>query len=243
MDDIYFGYPACGLSIYYYLLQIIPFFDFSKKKFKYNNISPIKTFLDYVFTLYWYYFGDIMSYKPIKYCNYVGLLSFLFVICIYLYHKYKQNINVILDVLVVSSFTIAFYHYFTYVVSDPNTNGKYCVGISIIIYLFQFNLILNVIKDNNYLLISLYPTIISLIVSLLWYKFGDLNKDIYIKISFGVNAIIELIKIVIYVIYKKLNNYIINHGNIHTNKIKTIEINNNIDDEEEKQTIKNNQNI
>ena len=117
------------------------------------------------------------------------------------------------------------------------------MGISIIIYLFHFNLIVNIINDNNYLLISLYPTIISLIVSLLWYKFGDLNKDNYIKISFGVNAIIELIKIVIYVIYKKLNNYIINHGNIHTNKIKTIEINNNIDDEEEKQTIKNNQNI
>jgi hypothetical protein len=238
MDDIYFGYPACTLSIFFYLLQIIILYDFSKHCFKYNNFSPITIFSNYVFTLFWYFFGDIISYKPIKYCNLIGLWSYLFILCIYLIYEYKNKIKVILDAILLITFNITFYHYFTYIVSDPNTNGKYCISISIITFLFKINIIFNMIKNKNYSLISIYSTIISLIMSFLWYKYGEINEDFYIKISFGINGIIDLLTVIIYIIYYKLFNYKkVNSGKIDINEIKKIQINNAVD-EEEKEIIK-----
>ena len=243
MDDIYFGYPACTLSICFYLLQIILLYDFSKHSFKYNSFSTTNILSNYIFTLFWYFFGDIISYKPIKYCNLIGLLSYLFIICKYLIYEYNQKLNVILDAIIVILFTITFYHYFTYIVSDPNTNGRYCIAISIITFLFKINLIYKVIKDKNYSLISIYSSIISLTMSLLWYKYGELNEDIYIEIAFGINTIIDLVTVFIYIIYYKFfNNKKVNYGKIHINELQKMEIKNTIDDEE-KEIIRKNQNI
>ena len=63
MNDIYLGYSGCVLSISHYISQIIPYFDFSNKKFKYNNF-----------------------YQPIKICNLVGIFIFLFIIFVYLFY-------------------------------------------------------------------------------------------------------------------------------------------------------------
>jgi hypothetical protein len=95
-----------------------------------------------------------------------------------------------------------------------------------------------VIKNKNYSLISIYSTIISLIMSFLWYKYGELNEDFYIKISFGINGIIDLLTVIIYIIYYKLFNYKkVNSGKIDINEIRKIQINNAVD-EEEKEIIK-----
>lgn len=195
MNDKYIGYPACLLTILCYLSKIIILFDFSKKTFRFKDIYPIKVFSNYSFAFFWYFFGVILYYDPIKISNLVGIFSFLFVICIGLFFQFKKNLcNTILNFLIVSIFTIAFYHYFIYIVADPNINGNFCIVISII------NLIIKLFMKND-LSISLFPVIFSFSSSILWYKYGDLNKDLYIKFSFGIFVITDLIQLIIHVAY------------------------------------------
>ena len=210
MNDIYLGYSGCILSISHYISQIIPYFDFSNKKFKYNNFQPIKIFFNYILTFFWYFFGQIIGYQPIKICNLVGIFIFLFIIFVYLYYELKKDLkNTILDAILVGIFSITFYHYFTYIVSDPNTNGKFCVAISIIIFLYNNYLIYKTIKNNDPSLVPIYSAIISFISSILWYKYGEINEDIYVKLSFGIESIIDFIQILIFCFcnkkYQKLN--------------------------------------
>ena len=72
MNDKYFGYPACLLTICFYLFHIISLIDFSKKNVKFNNIIPIEEFSKYAFTFFWSYFGVISYYDPIKICNLIA---------------------------------------------------------------------------------------------------------------------------------------------------------------------------
>lgn len=225
MKDQYFGYPACIFTIILYLSQIIHYFDISTKSFKLSNIQLNKILFNYVFTFFWYFFGEMLYYDPIKVCNLVGLLTFLFLICLYLFYDFqKEFAHTFINIILVTIFSITFYHYFSYVVIEPKINGQICIGISVISYIYNIYLFIKVIKDSNLLLINISTEIISIIASSLWYQYGYMNKDFYIQFCFGIKAIIHLVQIILYCSknkkYQKLNSTNINSVLDNTDKIK-----------------------
>ena len=202
MNDVYIGYSACIFHIFMNFAQILYFFDFSKYKFKYDEISPSKIFCNYIFSFFWHYFGDIYYYDPIKITNLIGLYTFLLFILLYLYDEIRKDIkDVILNIIILFLFSFSFYHYFTYIVGDPNIHGIYSTIFSIIFFIVDnIGLYIIIQEDNNNHKIILL-IIISFITSLLWYKYGEINNDFYIKLSFGLAAINELIKMAIFLLY------------------------------------------
>jgi len=238
MKDQYFGYPACVLTICQYLFQIIYYFDISNKAFKLHIIPLNKMLFNYASSFFWYFFGDMLYYEPIKVSNLVGLLSFLFLICLYLFYDLKKDTtNALINILLVTTFTISFYHYFSYVVIEPKIIGHICIGIGVISYIYNIYLIIKTIKDCNLLLINISNEIIGLIASALWYQYGYVNKDFYVKFCFGVKTMIHLVHVILYFSknkrYQKLNSKNINNAldnpDKNKNETKTINV---INDEE-----------
>lgn len=248
MKDQFFGYPACILTIILYLFQIIHYFDISNKAFKLNNIQLNKILFNYVFTFFWYFFGEMLYYEPIKVCNLVGLLTFLFLICLFIFYEFKKDMtNTLINIILVTIFTISFYHYFSYVAIEPKINGLICIGISVISYIYNIYLIIKVIKDCNLLLINISTEFISIIASILWYQYGYVNKDFYIQFCFGIKAIIHLVQIILYFLknkkYQKLNSKNINNVLDNTDKIKNDTKSINAINDEENETMRKMQNI
>ena len=75
----------------------------------------------------------------------------------------------------------------------------------LIMLLYPVYLILLVIKNKDYSFIQINISIISLAASLMWLLYGKINEDTYIKISYGVQAILDLIQILLYQYCKRKN--------------------------------------
>jgi uncharacterized protein with PQ loop repeat len=204
--DIIISIPACILSFINYSIPIIPLIKIFKKQLKIEDISIMRIVTNYVISFFWYYYADKVSYRQIKYVNIISLFGSLIGICIYLYFEFKIDIfDSILNALMIFFGSLFFYYYYDYILGNLNMYGKICMIAHLIMLLYPVYLILLVIKNKDYSFIQINISIISLAASLMWLIYGKINEDTYIKISYGVQAILDLIQILLYQYCKRKN--------------------------------------
>ena len=103
--SINFGWVACELSIILYILPIISFINYCRKKIKFEKIPVSRLFANYINCLIWYFYGSIKFKSEIKFANMIGAIISILLIIIYLYYELKTNIlDSLLNLIIIMSY-------------------------------------------------------------------------------------------------------------------------------------------
>ena len=161
---------------------------------------------NYIISFFWYFYADKLSYDHLKLANIIGIYCSIVGICIYLYYEFKIDaFDSILNALIIIFVSLFFYHYYDSILGNLNMFGKIGMIAHLVMLLYPTYLILLTIKNKNYSFIQFNLSIVSFAASFLWLICGTINKDVYIKISYGVQAFLDLIQIILYQYCKKKN--------------------------------------
>lgn len=206
VNENFFGIPACILSIIYYSIPDIPLFKVFKKQLKIEDISIMRMMTNYIICFFWFYYGDNLAYNQLKFASRIGFYSSLGGIYFYIFYEFKINpFDSILNALVIIFFYLFFHHYYDSILGNLYMFGKIGMYAHLLTVLYPVYLIILAIKNKNYNFINFNLSIISFTASLLWLIYGYINNDIYIKISFGVQTVLDLLHILVYQYYKRKN--------------------------------------
>jgi hypothetical protein len=203
IEDIV-GWIACGLTISYFIPQIIPYIHVIQGNLYFEDTPGFFISTCYINSYLWYIYGEMIYSDQIRISNIIACFICLISMGIYIiYEIRKYTIDAILNILIIIMASWAAYKYLIIVVDDDRVIGKLCIGSSIILYLYFIYIINKVIKEKNFLLIQFYHTLIYLLVTISWIAYGIITKDVYIVFPYSLGIIFSLIEIVIYLTYKK----------------------------------------
>ena len=199
-----FGWIATYLTIILYIYIILPYIDLIKGKINYEETPGILVTANYINCFCWYIYGDMIYSYQIKYCNLIGSILSLALICIYLTYEFKKYaIDSILNAIMIITGTYGAYRVLTYVIEDGDVLGKIVLGTSCGALLSPILLIYKVIKEKNYSLIQINSAFISIGSSFSWIGYGVLTTDLYVIIPYLFGLILSIIQMVLFFIYKK----------------------------------------
>ena len=199
-----FGWIATCLTMCFYISPVIPFINVFRKKISYEDTPAIIVTTSYVNCLCWYIYGDMIYSNQIKYCNLIGAISSLILVCIYLLFELKKyTLDAILNTLIIITGTYSIYRGFTLIIDDDDIIGKICIATSCIVFLSPIQLIYRVIKEKNYNLIPIYTAYVSLASTSCWVAYGIFITDINVIFPNIIGLILAIIQIVIFQNYKK----------------------------------------
>ena len=199
-----FGWIATCLTMCFYISPVIPFINVFRKKISYEDTPAIIVTTSYVNCLCWYIYGDMIYSNQIKYCNLIGAVSSLILVCIYLLFELKKyTLDAILNSLIIITGTYSIYRGFTLIIDDDDIIGKICIATSCIVFLSPIQLIYRVIKEKNYNLIPIYTAYVSLASTSCWVAYGIFITDINVIFPNIIGLILAIIQIIIFQNYKK----------------------------------------
>ena len=199
-----FGWIATCLTMCFYISPVIPFINVFRKKISYEDTPAIIVTTSYVNCLCWYIYGDMIYSNQIKYCNLIGAISSLILVCIYLLFELKKyTLDAILNSLIIITGTYSIYRGFTLIIDDDDIIGKICIATSCIVFLSPIQLIYRVIKEKNYNLIPIYTAYVSLASTSCWVAYGIFITDINVIFPNIIGLILAIIQIIIFQNYKK----------------------------------------
>ena len=142
--------------------------------------------------------------NQIKYCNLIGAISSLILVCIYLLFELKKyTLDAILNTLIIITGTYSIYRGFTLIIDDDDIIGKICIATSCIVFLSPIQLIYRVIKEKNYNLIPIYTAYVSLAATSCWVAYGIFITDINVIFPNIIGLVLAIIQVVIFQKYKK----------------------------------------
>ena len=199
-----FGWIATCLTMCFYISPVIPFINVFRKKISYEDTPAIIVTTSYVNCLCWYIYGDMIYSNQIKYCNLIGAVSSLILVCIYLLFELKKyTLDAILNSLIIITGTYSIYRGFTLIIDDDDIIGKICIATSCIVFLSPIQLIYRVIKEKNYNLIPIYTAYVSLAATSCWVAYGIFITDINVIFPNIIGLVLAIIQVVIFQKYKK----------------------------------------
>lgn len=216
VEENFFAIPASILTIINYSIPDIPLIKIIKNQLKIEEIPIMRLVTNYVISFFWYFYSDKISYSQNKFANKIGIYCSLAGIGIYLYYEFKINkIDSILNALIILFNSLFFYHYYDFILGNLNMFGKISMIVHLVMLLYPIYLIFLTIKHKDYNYIHFYLSLISLAASIFWFIYGEINKDFYIKTSYGTQAFLDLIQILLYHNYKRkdkqINSEMINY--------------------------------
>lgn len=198
------GWIAAGLSICNILPQISPFIKVLQGKLNFNDTPVLYITVYYFNSLLWFIYGKTIFNNIIKISNIVSIIICLIALGIYLiYEVRKYFLDTILNIIILSMISWGVYRYLTIKVDDEKIIGKYCLYTSIIVYLYFIYIIFIFIKEKKYDLFNYIYTYIYLLNCIFWIIYGIFTIDFYLIISYIIGIVISLIKIYIYIFFKK----------------------------------------
>ena len=201
----FFGWSATGLTICFYIFPVIPFIKLLKGKITYEETPAIIVTTSFVNCFCWYIYGKLISSHQIKLCNFIGALSSLILIMIYLRYELKKFlIDAILNALILMSGSYAVYIGFTDIIEDKSVIGKICIVTSCVIFLSPITIIYKVTKEKNYNLIPIYKAYISVASTFCWIVYGILITDGNVIFPNVIGIILAIIQIIIFFRIKKI---------------------------------------
>ena len=193
------GWIATYLTILLYIYIALPYINLIKGKINYEDTPRISVTANYINCFCWYIYGDMIYSYQIKYCNLIGSILSLSLICIYLsYELKKYAIDAILNAIIIITSTYGGYKTLTFLIEDGDIIGKIVVGTSFCVLLSPILLIYRVIKEKNYNLISIHSAYISIGSTFCWVAYGFLISDLYIIFPYLVGLILSIIQIIIF---------------------------------------------
>ena len=206
VNENLFGIPASILSIINYSIPDIPLLKIFKKQLKIEDISIMRMMTNYIICFFWFYYADNLAYSQLKFASRIGFYSSLGGIYFYIFFEFKINpFDSILNALVIIFFYLFFHHYYDSILGNLSTFGTIGMYAHLLTQLYAVYLIILSIKNKNYNFINFNLSIVSFTASLLWLIYGNINNDHYIKISFGVQTVLDLLQILVYQYCKRKN--------------------------------------
>ena len=228
------GWTAAILTLYLFIPPLYPYINLLKGKINYEETPGAYVFIHYINYVCWYSLGELLFIDQLKITYFIGSITFLSLMLIYLYYEMKYYIiDSILNLLIIITGTFCLYVGFTIILDDDKFTSKFCLWSSLVSYFFDIQTIYKVYKYKNYTLINMTTTIINFIASLGWIDYGYFVYEYYIMYPHIINCFIQFITIIVYFIFKRI------YSNSSEKYIPTlgIEVNNNtvngnINDEE-----------
>lgn len=247
VHENFFAKPAIILTIINYSIPDLPLLKIFKKQLRIEDISIIRLVSNYIISFFWYFYGDKISYSQIKFANEKGIYCSLVGICIYLYYETKIDlIDSILNALMIVFGTLYFYHYYDKILGSLYIYGQICLIAHLLTLLYPIYIILHVIRNKNYSFIKFSNSIVSFAASVLWFIYGIINKNFVIEICHGLQALLDLIQIILYKYYQRayhqINSDMINYNIDDSKEIQNEDLNENdhstigIEDDQQKST-------
>ncbi len=198
------GWTAICLSSCFYFSLVVPFFSVlrCKKNYEFTPIGLID--MIYIDSIAWYIYGDRIVCEKIKLGNCIGAGACLTLIVIYLAFELKKFlVDTILNCLILVLGTLVMHKGLTIVIEDTMVLGKICVGTRIITFCTPIFMIYRVIKEKNYMHISLFTTITYLLACTGWAFYGKNTNDYNVMCANCAGAVLGLIQLCVYFNYKK----------------------------------------
>ena len=207
MDDLedICGWAALAITMFIYASPALYFFNVLRGKLSYEETPGILVSTAYVNCFFWYIYGDLIFSDQVKICNCIGAICNLCFITIYLVYEIKKyTLDAILNALIIITGSYATYRGLTIVIDDDSIIGKLCNVTAIIYFSNHIYLIYKIVKEkNNYVLIKIYTSWISLFAYGCWIIYAILIKDLYLIIPNVIGIILSIIQICIHIIFKK----------------------------------------
>lgn len=197
------GWIGCGLTICYFVPQLIPFIQILQGKLYFEDAPGLFMSTCYANSFLWYIYGEMIFSDQIRISNMIACIICLISMGIYLiYEIRKYLIDTILNILIIIMASWAAYKYLTIAVDDDGVVGKICFCSSILLYIYFLYIINRVIKEKNFLLIQFNYTCIYLLKATAWLAYGIITKDYYVISPYVIGIIISLIMIIIYLNFR-----------------------------------------
>ena len=241
----FFGWVAAIMTIYFFIVPIIPFYKVLKGKLNYEETPGAYVTLVYLNCLCWYVYGDYIYSDQMKLCYLVGIISSFILLAIYLlFEQRKYTHDAILNAVIIINATLVIYKGLNIVVDDVDNIARICLAISLPILFYPIHTIYQVIKRRNYNLIPYKTSWYSMGVSLCWIIYSVLFDEFYIILPNVFIYILSSIQVFLYYRYKKI--YTITDDNTisiisfeKTNEEKEKEVKEDIKEKKEKKEKKN----
>lgn len=198
------AWVAAGLTMAFYFPKISPFVNVIQGTKNFEDTPGVYTILNYINSLFWFLYGDLLYNDQIKLCHMVSCILCLISMGIYLIFEIKKDIiDMALNLIILVSVSFGIYCYFTINFDDDKFLGKICIMSSIVFYLIPIYNIYKVIKEKNAKIIHIYNISIYFFGCFCWLIYGIIDKDYFIAFPFCLGSTISLIQIILYNIYTK----------------------------------------
>ena len=201
-----FGFLGGILNSLYYILSAKSFLKLCNKSN--NNLEDInfyKILFNYLASFFSYFYSDYNCYSPLIICSKFGFSFGLILVGIYVLFEYKIDFtDSILNILMISIFSMTYKHYFDNIAIGEYIYGYYFI-FSHLISLFYI-LYENYFEYKNKIHISFSHNlnIIYTLTAFFWLIYGFLNDDYYIIITFGIELLFGSLLIIFNIYYKKI---------------------------------------
>lgn len=208
----FFGWVAAIMTIYFFIVPIVPFYKVIKGKLNYEETPGAYITLVYLNCLCWYVYGDYIYSDQMKLCYLVGIITSFILLAIYLlFEQRKYTHDAILNAVIIINATLVIYKGLNIVVDDVDNIARICLAISLPILFYPIYTIYQVIKRRNYNIIPYKTSWYSMAVSLCWIIYSVLFDEFYIILPNVFIYILSSIQVFLYYRYKKI--YTINDDN------------------------------
>ena len=201
----FFGWIAAIMTIYFFIIPIVPFYKVIKGKLNYEETPGAYITLVYLNCLCWYVYGDYIYSDQMKLCYLVGIITSFILLAIYLlFEQRKYTHDAILNAVIIINATLVIYKGLNIVVDDVDNIARICLAISLPILFYPIYTIYQVIKRRNYNIIPYKTSWYSMAVSLCWIIYSVLFDEFYIILPNVFIYILSSIQVFLYYRYKKI---------------------------------------
>ena len=201
----FFGWVAAIMTIYFFIVPIVPFYKVIKGKLNYEETPGAYITLVYLNCLCWYVYGDYIYSDQMKFCYLVGIISsFIFLAIYLLYEQRKYTHDAILNAVIIINAALVIYKGLNIVIDDVDNIARISLAISLPILIYPISTIYHAIKRRNYNIIPYKTSWYSMAVSLCWIIYSVLFDEFYIILPNVFIYILSSIQVFLYYRYKKI---------------------------------------
>lgn len=218
------GGVAAGLTLFFFLSYMLPFYDLIKEKISFEDISGFYLGIIYINCLCWYIYGDFLYSGFIKRSYLFGTISTFILLFIYLFYELKKyRTDAILNGIIILSGSYMIYLVLVNMIDNVDIIAKICFGTYSLFFIYPIYTIYRVIIDKDYSYIPFYSVCGSFFASLCWVIYGYGITENYIVYPHSIYAILSATEISIYLNYKKRYPNRFNNNDIPTIGIENTE--------------------
>ena len=216
----FFGVIGSLLTSIYYIISSKSFLKLFKRND--NNLEDIdfyKILFNYMISFFSYFYSDFCNYTSMIICSKFGLFFSLILLIIYTLFQFKVDLKeTILNILLVGTVSLTFFHYCHYILVDEVIFGYYFLYSNIIplFYLLYKNYFEYKNKINTNF--SFYSNIIYTSAAFCWLIYGILYNDYFIKLPLLIETLFGFLLIILNKYCYKINEYD-GFGNLNNDNI------------------------